>query len=176
MNVNDKTKEVAEKVREVYRQEDSRKKSRKIIVLDEIPDLFTKVTSIKRSIKNYSRFQKIVDYIEENYLMEVFNGDMEIYDSCIGSVKDLERLSHQYKINFGMLHGINGNFSETEDIELDQVIKRLDAFKKTKKIKKVFSKDFVEVIDLPEKVKLTFTNPTYQRIQTILNRRHISQC
>lgn len=170
--MNERTRVVAEKVKKVYVEEEIRKKSKKIVMLDEIPDLTFRPVVIRRNPnKSLSKYQKIIDYVEENYLMEIFNQDMQLYDSSLLSTKELQKLSYEYNVDFGMLHGIKGKFSKTIDPDLDEIIKRLDNLRKTKSIKKELN--FVEVIELPEKVKQTFSNPSYQRIQTILGRRRV---
>ena len=112
----EKTRLMLRKIRE---EEEEMKNSRKIIVLEEI-------ISKEIDTKSRKKIQKIVSYIEENYLCNIFR-NMDIYYKAKeqNNKKRLETMSRQYNVDLGKLHNIDGNFSKTKDKELDKVLDRL---------------------------------------------------
>lgn len=116
------------RLKKIAKEEEEQRQSRSIVFLEEPPIL--KNTIIDFSKRTVSpKIKKIVTHIEENFLCEIFKDNMDLYKEAASSTlkknKKLEKLSKKYKVNLGELLGIRGDYHETENKDLDSIIKRL---------------------------------------------------
>lgn len=118
------------RLKKITEEETEHRKSRQIVFLEEPPVCKNFIYDFSpKKIKESPQIKKIVNYIEENFLCAILKDKMDLYKEASSSTskknKNLEKLSKKYKINLGELHGIKGDYCETENSELDSIIKRL---------------------------------------------------
>lgn len=109
----------------INKEEKDKKESRKIVFLEEPPVL-------KQIIWDFSHKKKDSLMIGlDNELSKIFKENMKIYEENSSKpftqkkIKTLEKLSKKYKINIGELKKIKGKFFETENPEIDLLIKKI---------------------------------------------------
>lgn len=117
------------RLKKIAQEELEYKLSKRIVFLEEPPVCSNVSWVFCRRKRDTPKLKKIVEYIEENFLCEIFKDKIGIYREAAKSIakknKKLEKLSDKYKVNLGEFLGIQGDFHETENQELDVMIKRL---------------------------------------------------
>lgn len=136
-------------MRESFANEEAIRKSKRIVLLEEPPVLGTIIFNFKnmkqkkdkkfsivkiKNEKNLPKVNKIVKYIEDEFIKLTLSDTMDLYKDCVHKTitlhdqqayKTLQRFSNQTKIDLGKIYNIKGEFHETEDDMMKGVLEKL---------------------------------------------------